>query len=291
MSSSVAPAFSLAGGSLIFAAFLVVLFFAFVFGYYTRRGSAINQRPYADLDHSSGRETPSDLAHDTTLNIRDLDRGVAGRHRQHHSGTPVHLDDEGLRAALQAWRAAPDHGTLPQLDGSTPVRGPDSGAEVIVFWDYLADGAPALAAALAELHTLAPVDEAALHLPIADARPLSYLAALAVEAGRAQGEFWAVHDALLEHPPNDEHAVLALAELVHDPDQFRAAVENGSGRDRILEHIRLAGASGVAAVPTVFIGAARYFGEPDAHELATALNNPAARRWEPRLSHHEAHDR
>lgn len=290
MSSPVAPALTLAGGSLIFAGFLVVLFFGFVFGYYTRRGSAINQRPYADLDHSSGRETPSELAHDITLDIRNLDRGVAGRHRQHHSGTAVQLDDEELRAALQAWRAGPESGTLPQLDGSTPVRGPDTGAEVIVFWDYLADGAPTLAAALAELHTMAPVSEAALHLPIADARPLSFLAALAVEAARAQGQFWAAHGTLLEHPPNDEHAVLALAELVQDPDQFRAAVENGTGRERILEHIRLAGASGVAAVPTVFIGAARYFGEPDAHELATALDNPAARRWEPRIPRHDAHD-
>jgi hypothetical protein len=277
---------------LIFAGFLVVLFFGFVFGYYTRRGSAINQRPYADLDHSSGRETPSERAHDISLNIRNLDRGVAGRHGQHHSVTPpVHLDDEELRAALQAWRAGPDSGSLPRLDGSTPVRGPDTGAEVIVFWDYLAPGAPTLASALGVLHTIAPVREAALHLPIADARPLSFFAALALEAARAQGEFWAAHDRLLERPPTDEQSVLALGELVEDPDRFRAAVETGVGRARILQHIRLAGASGVAGVPTVFIGAARYFGEPDANELASALSNRAARRWEPRIPSEETHDR
>jgi protein-disulfide isomerase len=134
-----------------------------------------------------------------------------------------------------------------------------------------------------------PVREAALHLPIADARPLSYLAALAVEAARDQGQFWAAHDRLLERPPKDEDAVLALGELVEDPEAFRAAIDAGSGRERILADIRLAGASGVAGVPTVFIGAARYYGEPDAHELASALENPAARPWEPRIPRQEAH--
>lgn len=290
MSSQVVPVMAQAGGSLIFAGVLVVLFFAFVFGYYTRRGSAINQRPYSDLDHNSGRATPSELAHDITLDIRNLDRGVAGRHRRHRSGTPVHVDDEELRAALQAWRAGSERESLRQLDDSTPVRGPDTGAEVIVFWDYLAPSASTLASALGILHTITPVREAALHLPIADARPLSFLAALAAEAARDQGQFWTAHDRLLERPPKDESAVLALASLVQDPDRFRAAVENGTGRARILENIRLAGASGVAGVPAVFIGAAHYFGELDAQELAAALDNPAARRWEPRIPRHAAHD-
>jgi hypothetical protein len=34
-----------AGGAYIFLGFLVVFFFAIVFGYYTRAGSGINQRP------------------------------------------------------------------------------------------------------------------------------------------------------------------------------------------------------------------------------------------------------
>jgi hypothetical protein len=71
---------TLAGGSLIFIGFSVVWFFAVSYSYYTRRGSAINQHPYADLDHNSGRETPSELAHDITQDVRNWDRGVAGRH-------------------------------------------------------------------------------------------------------------------------------------------------------------------------------------------------------------------
>jgi hypothetical protein len=281
---------ALAGGSWIFIGVVVVIFFAVVFGYYTRRGSGINQHPYADRNASSGPETPSELAHDRTQNIRDWDRGVAGRHRRRPSGTPVHLADEELRASLQAWRAGPESGTLAQLDSATPVRGRDSGAEVIVFWDYLAPGASTLADALRDLHEIRPVREAALHLPIADARPLSFLAALAVEAARDQGQFWAAHDKLLERRPRDEHAVLALAELVEAPERFLAAVDEEIGRERILEHIRLAGSSGVAGVPAVFIGAARYYGEHDAHELASALDNPAARPWEPRIPRHHGPD-
>jgi protein-disulfide isomerase len=170
------------------------------------------------------------------------------------------------------------------------VRGPDSGAEVIVFWDYLAPGASTLGAALADLHALAPVREAALHLPIADARPLSFLAALAVEAARDQGRFWAAHDKLLERPPKDEHDVLALGGLVDDPERFRTAVDGQLGRARILEHIRLAGASGATGVPAVFIGASRYYGEPDLHELASALDNPSTRRWERRIPRQASHD-
>jgi hypothetical protein len=274
---------ALANGSWTFVGIVIAIFFAVVFGYYTRRGSAINQHPYGDRNASSGPERPSELAHDTTQDVRNWDHGVGGRHRRRHYGTPVHLDDEELRAALHAWRAGPESGPLPQLDESTPVRGPHTGAEVIVFWDYLAPGASTLAAALSDVHSMRPVREAALQLPIADARPLSFLAALAVEAARAQGQFWAAHDGLLERPPKDERAILALAELVEDPERFRAAVDDRSGRERILDHIRLAGASGVAAAPAVFIGAASFYGEFDADELASALDDPAARRWEPRI--------
>ena len=274
---------ALAGGSWIFIGVVIVLFFAVVYGYYTRRGSGINQHPYADRNASSGPEAPSELAHDRTQDIRNWDRGVGGNRRPRVVGERVQLDDEELRAALQAWRDGPESGTLPHLDGSTPVRGPETGGEVIVFWDYLAPGATTLAAALADLRAMRPVREASLQLPIADARPLSYLAALAVEAAREQGQFWAAHDRLLERPPRDEEAILALGELVEDPDRFRAAVEGGSGRDQILADIRFAGESGVAGVPTVFIGASRYFGEPDPQELASALDSPAAQPWDPRI--------
>jgi hypothetical protein len=75
-------ALALAGGTLIVLGFLVAGFFVSAYSWYTRTGSAINQHPYADLDHNSGPETPSELAHNATEEIRNLDRGVAGHHRR-----------------------------------------------------------------------------------------------------------------------------------------------------------------------------------------------------------------
>ena len=77
-------ALTLAGGSLIFAGFLVVGVFVVAYSLYTRTGSGINQHPYADLDHNSGREIPSELAHDVTQEVRNWDHGVAGHHGHRH---------------------------------------------------------------------------------------------------------------------------------------------------------------------------------------------------------------
>lgn len=43
--SSFAPPLALAGGSWIFLVFIVVFFFAMVYGFYTRKGSGIDQHP------------------------------------------------------------------------------------------------------------------------------------------------------------------------------------------------------------------------------------------------------
>jgi hypothetical protein len=55
--------FTLAAGAWIFAAFIVLWLIAIAYGYYTRRGSAINQRTYGDVD-APGAKAPSVLSHD-----------------------------------------------------------------------------------------------------------------------------------------------------------------------------------------------------------------------------------
>ncbi len=75
-------AITFAGGSLIFLGFFVLGVFVLGYTYYTRRGSGISQHPYGDIDHQSGPETPSELAHDVTQDIHNWDHGVAGRHRR-----------------------------------------------------------------------------------------------------------------------------------------------------------------------------------------------------------------
>lgn len=86
--TTTASAVTFAHGGWIFAVFLVLGVFVLAYSYYTRRGSGINQHPYADLDHNSGREIPSELAHDVTQDVRNWDHGVAGRHRRQSPRRP-----------------------------------------------------------------------------------------------------------------------------------------------------------------------------------------------------------
>jgi hypothetical protein len=78
-------ALTLVGGTWIIVSFMVLGFFVLAFSAYTRAGSAINQHPYGDLDHNSGPETPSELAHDTTQDTTNWQRGV-GNHRRRGRG-------------------------------------------------------------------------------------------------------------------------------------------------------------------------------------------------------------
>ena len=68
-------AFILAPGTWAFAIFLVVMFFAVAHGYYSRSGSAINQRPYKDdSGDAPGASIPSTIGRD--VDRRDYSRGT-----------------------------------------------------------------------------------------------------------------------------------------------------------------------------------------------------------------------
>ena len=59
----------------VFALFSVVLFFAVAHGYYSRSGSAINQRPYHDTHGDApGAGIPSTIGRD--IDRRDYSRGT-----------------------------------------------------------------------------------------------------------------------------------------------------------------------------------------------------------------------
>jgi len=60
----------LLGGSFIFLAFIVVFFFAVVYGLYTRAGSGINQHPYRNpYGDAPGAARKSSLSHDERASI------------------------------------------------------------------------------------------------------------------------------------------------------------------------------------------------------------------------------
>ena len=67
---------ALAGGSLIFLAFLVVFFFALVFSYYTKAGSGINMRPSDGRGEAPGAEGASSI----TTTEGDGDERTVGSH-------------------------------------------------------------------------------------------------------------------------------------------------------------------------------------------------------------------
>ena len=60
----------LAGGALIFGAFIVVYFFVIAYSLYTRRGSGINQHPYRNpYGDAPGASRVSELSHDKRASI------------------------------------------------------------------------------------------------------------------------------------------------------------------------------------------------------------------------------
>jgi hypothetical protein len=60
-----------AGGTLIFAAFVVVYFLVVAYSLYTRRGSGINQHPYRDpYGDAPGAARKSSLSHDERASIQ-----------------------------------------------------------------------------------------------------------------------------------------------------------------------------------------------------------------------------
>jgi hypothetical protein len=68
-------AFALAQGSWIFLGFVVLFLLAISHGYYSRSGSAINQRPYSDPGGDApGAEIPSTIGRD--IDRRDYSRGT-----------------------------------------------------------------------------------------------------------------------------------------------------------------------------------------------------------------------
>jgi hypothetical protein len=66
-------------GSFIFLAFLVIGFFAVVWGYFTVTGSGINPRPYGKLySGAPGANTPGEVSgHDPQMRpVREWSRGT-----------------------------------------------------------------------------------------------------------------------------------------------------------------------------------------------------------------------
>jgi protein-disulfide isomerase len=116
------------------------------------------------------------------------------------------------------------------------------------------------------------------HLPLNDVHPRAQLAAEAAEAAAAQGAFWEMHDALLEHQDELRPADLGerARELGLDVDRLVADLREHSYANRVLADVASADESGVSGTPTFFINGRRHYGVYDIQALTDAVR--AAKR-------------
>ncbi len=264
------PPLAFAGGTLIFGVFVVLLFLVLVYGYYTRRGSGISQTPYRRPD--APPEAPSELSHDAVSEVRNWQRGTAGRHRQRPDPNREPIDP-GVAEALREWR----QGSSGPTELESPV-GPgdrvlgEDGRTITAYLDL--DSEPCRFAWQLLLRVAAeqPLRLAARHLPLADVHPLALPAAETLEAAGAQGRFFELLERLSAGGGKSPSELLELAGgMVDDPDRLRSEVADGRYRPRIIEQIQQATASGAHAVPELYIDGTRYDGILARDVLSRAL--------------------
>jgi hypothetical protein len=267
---------ALAGGSLIFAGFVVVLFVVLVFGYYTRRGSGISQTPYRRPD--APPESPSELAHDQVSEVGNWERGTAGHHRRQRPEATRDPVDPGVTEALRDWRSG--SGQPPHLDPPVGVAdhlyGQEAGTTVTGYLDLASEPCRFAWQLLSRVAAEQPIQVAVRHLPLADVHPLALPAAEALEAAGAQGRFFELLDRMAARGFRSQSELMELATaVVADPDRLRTEVDEGRHRETIAQHIRQATTSGAHAVPELYIDRDQYAGVLARDVLSRTLSRKA----------------
>ncbi len=264
---------ALAGGTWIFIIVVVALFFVIVFGYYTRSGSGISQRPYRHPGEPP--ESPSELAHDSTTDLRSWERGTEGHHRRPHPTGPEQPGGAQVAEALAAWRAA-RQGSTPRLEppisSSDRVRGPDGAPTIAMYLDISSEPCRSAYRLVCEFVDALRVRVAVRQLPLADVHELSLPAADALEAAAAQGKFFELLDDLTGSEVKDEAELLErAARHVADPERLKQDVLGNRQRDSIVKQIREATSSGATRVPELYIDGVNYDGPIMRDDINRAL--------------------
>ena len=111
------------------------------------------------------------------------------------------------------------------------------------------------------------------HFPLREIHPDAERAAQASEAAAAQGDFWAMHDALYAQRGalGEDDVVRAAAGLGLDGERVRAELRDGTHAARVERDRQDALAMGLAATPTFFANGERVEGAFDAGSLIEAL--------------------
>ena len=111
------------------------------------------------------------------------------------------------------------------------------------------------------------------NFPLKNVHPQAELAAEAAEAAAAQGRFWEMHDAILEHQSQlGEHFLVELAgKLKLDTQRFTQDLAAGTFRKRVEEDFMSGVRSGVNGTPGFFIDGVRYEDSWDFETLSEVL--------------------
>jgi protein-disulfide isomerase len=93
------------------------------------------------------------------------------------------------------------------------------------------------------------------HFPIESAHPDALMAAEATEAAAAQGQFWPMHDRLMQHQARLDREALEqhASGLGLDLPKFTAALDDEIYRQRVREHMEGALRSHLRATPGFYV--------------------------------------
>ena len=117
------------------------------------------------------------------------------------------------------------------------------------------------------------------HLPLTDVHSHAQLAAEGAEAADRQGEFWEMHDMLMEHQGalTKRDLLRYAADLGLDQAQFAADLRDHVGAAHVAEDVDSADLSGVSGTPTFFVNGKRHYGAYDIDALSEAVRAARAR--------------
>jgi Na+/H+ antiporter NhaA len=162
------------------------------------------------------------------------------------------------------------------------IRGPEEGALVtlVEYGDfecpYCGQAEPIVRELISQSGELRFVFR---HLPLTEVHPHAQLAAEAAEAAGEQGEFWGMHDLLMDHQGalTARDLVGYAGDLGLDTERFRTDLFKHTGAPRVAEDVDSADLATVSGTPTFFINGNRYYGAFELAGLKEAVGAAKAR--------------
>ena len=269
-----------AGGSWIFLLVILAFIAAVAYGYWTIKGSGINQHGWSDRDRAMG----TGVGKDPSADLRTWTHGTGGPKRKRRM-TPAEretakaIDDsagDGRAPARSARAASTVQLAVPVEESRDHVRGPaDAAVTLVEYGEYECPYCAEAAVVVRELEERHGDDVRLVfrHFPLRGVHPNAFAAALAAEAAAKQDRFWELHE-LLGKSRKDLSAdrVRGLAEKAGlDLDRFDADLKDPALRERVEADIEAGLASGVNGTPTFFLNNVRYDDDFDEAELGAAI--------------------